>query len=311
MRCTCFNRPRRRSLSIWRESDFRALIFPDFDLSQASILRLAKLNRTKLNGARLNGAILDQAWMIDADLSDANLTEASLLGTQMQRAKLDGADLSGARITGNLTGATMVLSRLVGVDASADMRNQSMGLMRGVLKSVNLKGADLRGANLSRTDLEFANLRNANLTDCNLVHAQLAGADLTGAILTNADFTAADLSFGYSPRRRGARRSAQPRSGRSIWIVRAACLENAATITRSECFHVPVDDDRKGEAKSNFRPPSMTTPKFAEDLRSSVTISPFSTHVCDRQQLTRQGTQSRARPPCVNRQSEPRACLPF
>ena len=66
------------------------------------------------------------------------------------------------------------LSRLVGADASADMRNQSMGLMRGVLKSANLKGADLSGANLSRTDLDFANLKNADLTDCNLVHAQLA-----------------------------------------------------------------------------------------------------------------------------------------
>jgi uncharacterized protein YjbI with pentapeptide repeats len=169
-----------------------------FDLSGVT-LRLAKLNRTKLNGARLNGAILNQAWMIDADLTDANLTKASLLSTQMQRAKLDGADLSGARITGDLSGASMVLSRLVGADASADMRNQSMGLMRGVLKSANLKGADLKGANLSRTNLEFANLRNADLTDCNLTHAQLAGADLTGAILTNADFTEADLTSTLLP----------------------------------------------------------------------------------------------------------------
>jgi uncharacterized protein YjbI with pentapeptide repeats len=67
----------------------------------------------------------------------------------------------------------MVRAKLVGADASADMRNQSMGLARGVLKSTNLKGADLRGANLSRTNPEFANLTNADLT----------GADLDTALL--------------------------------------------------------------------------------------------------------------------------------
>jgi uncharacterized protein YjbI with pentapeptide repeats len=39
------------------------------------------------------------------------------------------------------------------------MRNQSMGLMRAVLKSANLERLNARGADLSRVDLEFASLK--------------------------------------------------------------------------------------------------------------------------------------------------------
>ena len=57
----------------------------------------------------------------------------------MQRAKLDGADLSGARIAADLTGASLVGALLIGANLSADMKNQSMGLMRAVLKSATIE----------------------------------------------------------------------------------------------------------------------------------------------------------------------------
>jgi hypothetical protein len=94
--------------------------------------------------------------------------KASPLGAQMQRVRLAGAYLTGARITADLSGASLTGARLAGADLGADMRNQSIGLMRGVLTSADLRNADLNGANLSRADLKFAKLQNANLANRNL-----------------------------------------------------------------------------------------------------------------------------------------------
>ena len=74
----------------------------------------------------------------------------------MVRARLDGADLSRARVAADLTGASLVGASIADANLSADMRNQSMGLMRAVLKSANLERLNARGADLSRVDLEFA-----------------------------------------------------------------------------------------------------------------------------------------------------------
>ncbi len=73
------------------------------------------------------------------------------------------------------------------------MRNQSMGLIRTVLKSANLERVNARGADLSRVDFEFASLRGADLTGASLKNAQLGGADLTGATVIDTDFDGADL----------------------------------------------------------------------------------------------------------------------
>ena len=86
----------------------------------------------------------------------------------MRGAKLDGANLAGARITADISGGSLLHTILTGANLSADMKNQSMGLMRAVLRSANLSGADLRQADLSRADLEFASLTNANLTGASL-----------------------------------------------------------------------------------------------------------------------------------------------
>jgi uncharacterized protein YjbI with pentapeptide repeats len=74
------------------------------------------------------------------------------------------------------------------------MRNQSMGLMRAVLKSANLERVNARGADMSRVDLEFASLKGADLTGASLKRATLGGADLTGVIVVDTDFDGADLA---------------------------------------------------------------------------------------------------------------------
>jgi uncharacterized protein YjbI with pentapeptide repeats len=103
------------------------------DLRRARF-QASRLNRINLAGANLDGVTLDQAWALDADLTGASLRNASLFATQLIGAKLDRADLSGARITGDLSKASVKQARFDRADLSADMRNQSMGLMRGVLR---------------------------------------------------------------------------------------------------------------------------------------------------------------------------------
>ena len=163
------------------------------DLAGAD-LRWARLNRAKLVGTRLAGANLDLAWGIEADFSGADLRGASLFQVQLRRARLDGADLSGSRLTGDLNQTSLKGARLADIDGAADMRNQSMGLMRAALRSAVLDGADLSRARLGRADMEFAKLRGADLSGADLALAQLGGADLTGASVAGLDLTGADLA---------------------------------------------------------------------------------------------------------------------
>ena len=103
------------------------------------------------------------------------------------------ADLTKARPIGDFSGANLSGATLVGLRGGADIRNQSMGLMRAVFTSANLEGADLTGANLGRSKLDFANLRGANLTDAVLIGSDASGVDLTGATVVGADFANVDV----------------------------------------------------------------------------------------------------------------------
>lgn len=189
-------------------ADFTRKRLNGLDLSgldfSGAILRSARLNKTDLSGATLRGAVLDQAWMTEAKLTGADLRDASLFQAQLRGAVLDNADLSGVRMPANLTKASLKGAKLIGADLSADMRNQSMGLIGGVLKSADLEGADLSQADLSRVDLEFASLVDANLTKANLSRAKLGGADLTGATIEGANFLETDVDSARLLRLRGA-----------------------------------------------------------------------------------------------------------
>lgn len=83
---------------------------------------------------------------------------------------------------------------LAGADLGADMRNQSMGLMRGVLRSADLEGVDFTGANLAHADFEFARLAGADFTGANAMSAAFGGADLTGSTMSGARFDKADMT---------------------------------------------------------------------------------------------------------------------
>ncbi|MEJ2646664.1 MAG: pentapeptide repeat-containing protein [Gammaproteobacteria bacterium] len=178
-------------------ADFTSMRLSGLDLSgldfKGAILRDARLNNANLRGANLAGAVLDQAWLLNADLMGANLKGASLFQAQLIGATLDRADLSGARAPGNFSRASLKHAKFVGASLGADMRNQSMGLLRGVFRGADLDGADFSDADLSRVDLAFASLRGANLTGADLTFADLSGADLTGATVTGANFEQADV----------------------------------------------------------------------------------------------------------------------
>src|SRR4029079_4417704 len=90
--------------------------------------------------------------------------------------------------------ASMKGANFKDADVSADMKNQSMGLMRGVFRSTDLDGASFENANMARVVLEYARLRDANLRNANLMGSELAGADLTGADVAGANFNEADVN---------------------------------------------------------------------------------------------------------------------
>jgi uncharacterized protein YjbI with pentapeptide repeats len=156
-------------------------------------LRTARLNRTVLRGTDLSGANLEQSWFLKANLSGARLVGARMFGITARDADFSGADLSRAIPIGDFRGASFSGANLAGLKGGADLRNQSMGLMRTVFASVNLSGATLRGADLGRARIDFSDLRGADLTDAVLTGADLSGANLTGATVAGADFRNADV----------------------------------------------------------------------------------------------------------------------
>ncbi len=155
------------------------------DLTGANF-RAARLNKARLAGAKLDKAILDQAWLMQADLTGASLKGAQAFAAQMQKLRGDGADFSGARVAGDLSGASLRNAIFNGANLSADMKNQSMGLMRAVLRSALLDNAKFVAANLMSADLRFAHAGGADFTDANLMNADAAGADFTGSLFKGA-----------------------------------------------------------------------------------------------------------------------------
>lgn len=162
------------------QKSLNGLDLSGLDLSNVN-LHAARLVKARLVGARLDHAILDQAWLLEADLSHASLVGAHLFSAQMQRMRADDADFSLARVTGDLTGASLRRAKFVEADLSADMKNQSMGLMRVVLSSANAEEADFTAANLSHADLRFLRGGRANFAGALLEDADASGADFAGA----------------------------------------------------------------------------------------------------------------------------------
>ena len=156
-------------------------------------LQATRINNVNLKGAKLDGVVLDAAWALKSNFTNASFIGASLFQTQMRDALIDGANFSHAMVGADMTRASVTSANFQNAMLAPDLTNQSMGLMRGVLKSANLTGSDFSGANLARSSFEFANLTGANFTGANLSGAELAGADLTGATISGATLDDADV----------------------------------------------------------------------------------------------------------------------
>ena len=116
-----------------------------------------------------------------------------------ESARFVGANMSGATAIARFNLDDMRGANLSRLQASADMRNQSMGLIRADFSQANLSGANFAGASLGHAKFEFATLSGANfsgadLTDVDFAGADLTDANLTGATMKGADFTNATLS---------------------------------------------------------------------------------------------------------------------
>jgi uncharacterized protein YjbI with pentapeptide repeats len=181
--------------------DLSGLDFKRANLSGTDLFG-AKLDGADLSHADLSGARLDLAWIMRANFTGANLANASLFGlvvssgldtSPAEAPVFKGANFAGARIIARLSRFDLSGANFTNAKMGADMRNQSMGLMRTDLSGADLAGANFAHADLSRALLRFANLRSADLRDAKLVGADFSGADLTGADLTHAEATDADF----------------------------------------------------------------------------------------------------------------------
>src|SRR5215472_6729264 len=179
-----------------KPADFSGKSLDNLDLSNLDF------KRANLSGADLSRAKLDLAWIMRANFTAADLSNASLFGLVVSSG-LDvspdeapifkAANFSGSRIIARLSRFDLSGANFTEAKMGADMRNQSMGLMRTDLSGANLAGANFTKADLSRAAMRFANLVGADLSGANLSGADLSGANLTGADLTGADATDADL----------------------------------------------------------------------------------------------------------------------
>lgn len=168
------------------------------DLSNLDLTR-AKLTSTRINGcnarnSKFDGISLDGAWALKSDFTGASFVGASLFQTQMMDAVVDRANFAHAMVGADLSRASLRGASFVDARLAPDLTNQSMGLMRGVLKSAKLDGASFVRADLKRSAFEFASLRGVDFTDADLEGSELAGADLTGANVANANFAKADVN---------------------------------------------------------------------------------------------------------------------
>ena len=167
--------------------DLRAFDFRGANLS-SSVFNDAKLMHAKLGGTNLTVSFFERA-----DLSAASLTGAMMFSVQMNGSILRHANLARARLIGNLRRADLSGAILTHVNAAADMRNQSMGLMNAVLANTKAVGADLSDSDFSRADLSFADFSGARMRRTQLIRADLSGANLTGADLSQANLRDAQV----------------------------------------------------------------------------------------------------------------------
>lgn len=129
-------------------ADFYAKNLSNLDLSaidfKGANLAAAVLNGSKLQHANLANCKLSVSFGEGADFSHADLSGAMMFSMQLKGANFKGAKLIRARFIGDMSHANLQDADLTGLRGSADMKNQSMGLMRASFVSADLRRANLR-----------------------------------------------------------------------------------------------------------------------------------------------------------------------
>jgi uncharacterized protein YjbI with pentapeptide repeats len=176
-------------------ADFYAKNLSGLDLSaidfKGANLAASVLNGSRLQYANLANCKLSVSFGEGADFSHADLSGAMMFSMQLKGANFKGAKLAKARFIGDMSRANLQDADLTGLRGSADMKNQSMGLMRASFVSSDLRRANFTGAELARADFSFADLREAKFVGANLSGAEFASSDLRGADLSGADLRGA------------------------------------------------------------------------------------------------------------------------
>jgi uncharacterized protein YjbI with pentapeptide repeats len=114
--------------------DLSAHNFSNVDLNKvdfkAANLSASVFNGANLHEAKLDGVNLTVAFLEHANLSGASFRKAEMFSVQVSGADLRGADLADARVIGDLRNTNLTGAHLERLRGAADMKNQSMGLMR-------------------------------------------------------------------------------------------------------------------------------------------------------------------------------------
>lgn len=180
------------------DKNFAHLSLSGIDFLGAN-LSASVFNGAKLDHARFDKANLTVSFFEGADMTGASFHDAMMFSVQVAGGTLRDADLSGARLIGDLSKTDLTDAKLTHMNAAADMKNQSMGLMHTSLVKAKASGADFSNSDFSRSEFSFADLTGAKMVNTKLVRtdfsgAVLAGADLSGADLSDSQLIDADLS---------------------------------------------------------------------------------------------------------------------
>jgi uncharacterized protein YjbI with pentapeptide repeats len=183
-------------------ADLRGASLDAAKLEKTDLTRIIADAYTHAEGALFTGANLTEACLTNATLlRGAKLTQviaprASLAGAQLQGTDFTTVDLSGATLA---SGSVNPQDRCHCTPEGGPVLCGFTAVQGAVFKTANLSAADLsytdmRGVNLEGVDLRSATLDHTDLRSAILINAMLPGSDLHTALLSGANLSRANLA---------------------------------------------------------------------------------------------------------------------